>query len=249
MNYAKRFAYVLDTGDASPLLTLSQRNKQHAMSALANLAKFQGCYDKFLQIRQRYALKWSKGDSIQYFERFFNEELTLDTMLQAIRKMIDKTPTWTGQILRFAVLVGLRPSEVIESVRLINSGVYTHRYYNPERQALEHFRFPEIFIKTTKKAYLSFVTPEILELAVSIPTAVSYNDVRLACWYAGIKCDMRYCRKLFASHLRASGIQPEIIDMLQGRVSQSILTRHYLVPKPSFKDDVLQSLEQLQQQL
>jgi intergrase/recombinase len=65
----------------------------------------------------------------------------------------------------------------------------------------------------------------------------------------GIKCDMRYCRKLFASHLRTEGIQPEIIDMLQGRVSQSILTRHYLVPKPSFKDDILKALEQLQRQL
>lgn len=43
-----------------------------------------------------------------------------------------------------------------------------------------------------------------------------------------------------------SGIQPEIIDLLQDRVSsQSILTRHYLVPKSSFKDDVPQALEQL----
>jgi len=46
-----------------------------------------------------------------------------------------------------------------------------------------------------------------------------------------------------------SGIQPEIIDLLQSRVSQYILTRHYLVPKPSFKDDVLQALEQVQRQL
>jgi intergrase/recombinase len=60
---------------------------------------------------------------------------------------------------------------------------------------------------------------------------------------------MCFARKIFASHLRLSGIQPEIIDMLQGRVSQSILTRHYLVPKPSFKDDVLQALEKLQNQL
>ncbi|MFL6484738.1 MAG: hypothetical protein ACJ70Z_08515, partial [Nitrososphaera sp.] len=42
VNYAKRFSYVLDTGDASCLLTLSQRNKHHAMSALANYAKYTG---------------------------------------------------------------------------------------------------------------------------------------------------------------------------------------------------------------
>lgn len=61
------------------------------MTALANLAKYQGQYDKFLQIRQRYNLKWSKGDSIQHFNRFFNEEITLDVMLQRIKEMIAKT--------------------------------------------------------------------------------------------------------------------------------------------------------------
>jgi hypothetical protein len=61
VNYAKRFRHVLDSGDASSLLTLSHRNKHHAMSALANYAKYTGRYDQFLSIRQRYNLKWSKA--------------------------------------------------------------------------------------------------------------------------------------------------------------------------------------------
>jgi hypothetical protein len=56
VNYAK-YTAVLDTGDASPLLTLSPRNKHHAMTALENLAKLTGRYDQFLQIRQHYNLK------------------------------------------------------------------------------------------------------------------------------------------------------------------------------------------------
>ena len=69
-----------------------------------------------------------------------------------------------GKIIRFGCLVGLRASEVVECVRLLNdSGLRIRKpsYYNPERQALEHFRFPEIFIRQTKKAYISFVTPEM----------------------------------------------------------------------------------------
>ena len=157
-----------------------------------------------------------------------------------------------GNIIRFACLIGLRASEVCESVRLLRSDQLVHPYFNPERQALEHFRFPEIFLRQTKKAYISFITREqlsaigILDCKTHVPT---YNQIRLACWRHGIKMDMRYCRKIFASHLRASGIQPEIIDMLQGRVSQSILTRHYLVPQSSLKDDVLNALEKLQRQL
>jgi hypothetical protein len=53
VNYAKKYGYILDTGDASPLLTLSNRSKHHAMSALANYAKYTGRYDQFLQLRQR----------------------------------------------------------------------------------------------------------------------------------------------------------------------------------------------------
>ena len=40
-----KYARVLDTGNASVLMTLSPRNKHHAMSALANLAKYTGRYD------------------------------------------------------------------------------------------------------------------------------------------------------------------------------------------------------------
>jgi intergrase/recombinase len=158
-----------------------------------------------------------------------------------------------GQIIKFAVLVGLRASEVVESVRLLNMLSNSIRYYNPERQALEHFRFPDIFLRQTKKAYISFVTPEMLEI-VKFDTSIlasipSYNQIRLACWTRHIKMDMHLCRKIFASWLRKEGIQPEVIDLLQGRVSQSILTRHYLVPQITLKDDVLNALEKLQRQL
>lgn len=117
-----RFSYVLDTGDASTLLTLSQRNKHHAMSALANYAKYMGRYDQFLQIRHKYNLKWSKGGSLQYFERFFhNKELSFDMMLSKVKQMIKVLPAFMGQIVQFGVLTGLRSSEILQSVELINS--------------------------------------------------------------------------------------------------------------------------------
>ena len=55
------------------------------MTALANLSKFTGCYNEWLKIRQRYNMKWSKGDSIASFERFFDDELNYDVMLQRVR--------------------------------------------------------------------------------------------------------------------------------------------------------------------
>ncbi len=61
--------------------------------------------------------------------------------------------------------------------------------------------------------------------------------------------EMHLTRKVFASWLRKEGIQSEIVDLLQGRVSQSILTRHYLAPPQNMKDNELNALEKLQRQL
>ena len=39
--------------------------------------------------------------------------------------------------------------------------------------------------------------------------------------------NMYYCRKVFANYLCNKGIEPEIIDLLQGRVSSFVLVTHY----------------------
>jgi intergrase/recombinase len=227
-------------------MTLSARNKHHAMTALANLAKYTGRYDHWLQLRHRYNLKWSKGDSIASFERFFDDGMNYDVMLQRIKEMIQKLPAQMGTIIKFDCLTGLRPAEAVASVWLINDKEHAFaKYYKPERMALEHFRFPEVFFRQTKKAYISFVSPEILDIAKSCGHNISYNDIRLACWSKGIKMDMRFCRKIYASHLRQFGIESEIVDLLQGRVPRTVFARHYLVVKPSYKNKVLRALNKL----
>ena len=129
------------------------------MSALASLSKFQGRYDKWLAIRHYYNLKWSSGNnSLQALERFFNPTLNLDDMIARIREMIRVLPAHMSEVVKFAVITGLRPSEDIEAVKILNSGNPGLGYYNQERQCLEHFRFPNVFLRATKKAYLSFIT-------------------------------------------------------------------------------------------
>jgi intergrase/recombinase len=133
-----------------------------------------------------------------------------------------------AQIIKFAVLTGLRPSETVESVGLLNSPQNSAaNYYNPERQVLEHFRFPGIFLRQTKKAYISFVSPEVLDIAQKLSDVPSYNAIRLACRKRGINTDMRFCRKIHGSWLHQCGITVEEVDFLQGRVSPSVFSRHY----------------------
>jgi hypothetical protein len=46
-----KYGQVLDNGDASELMTLSSSNKQHALSPLAALSKYQGRHDQYLQLK------------------------------------------------------------------------------------------------------------------------------------------------------------------------------------------------------
>jgi hypothetical protein len=184
--YAKQFIHVLHYGNVSDLAQLKPDKRIHAMKALSNLAKFTGNYDFWLQIRQRYNLNWSTGtQKLNAFTRFFDDNNALDAMIQWLRQAIQVLPKSYSNFFVFSTLTGLRASEAIDSVRLINadisgdivnhdSGMRNHnsevqaQYYNPERQCLEHFRYPQIFLRRTKSAYISIVDQEILGIAKSV---------------------------------------------------------------------------------
>ena len=113
---------------------------------------------------KRYNLKWITGnESLIAMENFFNPEMSLDAMLQKVGQMIAVLQPVMGLIVRHSAITGLRPAEAVESVKLIANKETLAKYYNPERQTLEHFRFKEQFLRQTKKAYVSFVTLDNLQ--------------------------------------------------------------------------------------
>jgi hypothetical protein len=62
----------------------------------------------------------------------------------------------------------MRASECVEAVKLLNSscdGSSRQIYYNPEQQVLQHYRYPNIFIRRTKAIYISVVDDSIIEIA------------------------------------------------------------------------------------
>ncbi|MGE5661185.1 MAG: hypothetical protein ACM3X1_02950 [Ignavibacteriales bacterium] len=63
----------------------------------------------------------------------------------------------------------------MEAVKLINGKEKFQKYYKSERMAFEHFHFPEVFFRQKKKAYISFVDQEILDIARNAKY-ISCND-------------------------------------------------------------------------
>jgi intergrase/recombinase len=56
---------------------------------------------------------------------------------------------------------------------------------------------------------------------------------------------MSYCRKIFATFLRNEGVEPKIIDLLQGRMHNTIFVRHYYRPDMSKFDEIREKLSKL----
>jgi intergrase/recombinase len=138
----------------------------------------------------------------------------------------------------------------VESVRLINDKEAFTKYYDPEQMTLSHFKWPQQFIRTTKKAYISFVTAEMLQIVQDLKNNVTtYSAIRHACYNRGLTCDMRFCRKIHASYLRQCGIESEIIDLLQGRVPKTVFARHYFTPSLDYRVKVLQALDKLRRDI
>lgn len=95
---------------------------------------------------------------------------------------------------------------------------------------MEHYKFPNEFIRTTKNVYIGVATPSIVKLARDCSTKITYNSLKLMLKRKNIDMKMYYCRKVFATFLRNKGIEPEIIDLLHGRISSSVFVNHYYRP-------------------
>jgi len=70
----------------------------------------------------------------------------------------------------------------------------------------------------------------VLDHVLEVKPVVKYAAMISALKHRGLPIRLVSLRKLYATTLREKGIPQEIIDVLQGRVSQSIFLRHYYKP-------------------
>jgi hypothetical protein len=254
---------------AADILQLPPNKRIHVMKALSCLARFTGRAEQWLQIREQYQLSWSTGtEKIDAFTRFFDSEKSLDVMIDWLKEAMQslsktrRTAKYSNLLL-FCTLTGMRGSEVVESVRLLNclpvaNSVNGHRYfksatssqyYNPERQILQHYLYPQIFVKSTKAIYISVVNEQIIGIAKTLDKTPTLTGLKRAITNRRLSMHIKYCRKIHASFLKQSGIETEIINMLQGRIGKDIFLRHYYSPNNNFKDRVLDAVVSLEKEI
>src|SRR4029078_12636974 len=177
-NYSvKYFKYLFDENTINELLTFSPNKRLHIMKALSTLSKFTGRHDLWKQIIKKYNLLWSTGDnSLSIFNKIINEASYTD-MLKWIKDVIAGLSGPQANLFVFNTLTGLRPIEISKCINLIHYNLET--YWNKEKGILEHYKFPNEFIRRTKKVFISVVDKPLIELAKTCPVNVSYNALKL----------------------------------------------------------------------
>jgi hypothetical protein len=250
LRYAKQYAHVLTSWSPHELQQLSPNKRIHVMKALSSLARYTGTQSDWLAIRQRYGLQWSTGtEKLDSFTRFFSDENSLEKMIDSLKQARQVLPKAYGDILLFCALTGLRNSECIESINLIRDPEQFKIYYNESKQCLEHFRYKELFLRRTKSAYITVCDNQLLGIVQKLDRTLTLIAIKKALRHRYPSMQMKWCRKIQASWLHQCGVPEVIIDLVQGRVPRSVLAQHYLLPKTSFKEDVLTAVHQLRKQI
>jgi intergrase/recombinase len=226
--YAKQYYYILQSRNASDLQLLTQEKRIHVMKALSSLSKFIGMHDEWKKLVEKFDLKWTNTDYTNntFFKIFNSESEDMNKMMDWLRKATTLLPDKYSNILKFATLTGLRPSECWHSIRLIQKD--KDRYIIKDK--LLHYQYPETFLRRTKKVFISVITNQIISIAQDADINKPYPQLCKFFRANNLSMNMYYCRKIFATFLRNKGIEYEIIDLLQGRIPKSMFLRHYYRP-------------------
>lgn len=185
------------------------------MCALANQSKYRGCYNRWKEIKEAYDLKWTTSTDLDIFNAIMESKNQYPAMLEWLKDTCNGLPDKYSSAVLYGALTGLRVGELFQSIRLVQTDL--DNYMNKDRMLLEHYKYREIFIRRTKKAYITVLTPGILELGLECRD-VGENSLRHAIKRLNLHDHLKYYRKIYAIHLRGKGIAAETIDLLQGRV-------------------------------
>ncbi|MDQ3872374.1 MAG: hypothetical protein M3258_02045 [Thermoproteota archaeon] len=205
------------------------------MNALANLAKYIRVYEEWNRLQRKHQLKWSSTNTLDVFERIMNNGTTYDKMLEYVKQILAVLPRAHANVITFGALTGLRPFDACKSVQLIHTDL--SNYLNPDLFILKHFKSKDVFLRSTKKSFISVMTDKLLQIAKTADPQ-SYASIYAYMHKRGLPMRMNYCRKIFGRHLRYCGIESEMVNLLEGRISPEIFVRHYW--SPNMKKDIEQ---------
>jgi intergrase/recombinase len=249
VSYAKRFSHCLLKRDLSEVRDLRETLRPNVVKALSSLAKYLGIHEQFKKLVKDYGLTW-KGKA--------TDDLVIERLVRT--KDPDEVFTWVKEVKRvrpdikefmdFISVSGLRLNEAVQSfnliVRLSREGKL-NKYYNEQTETLEHFRFKEVFIRKSKKAFISFIPKQLIEKVKMSEPLTSKHSVQQFVKKQGLKIRFADIREAHNTLLTKYLNQSEI-DFIAGRVSSNIFMSNYYNPKmvSDLKDRIFKAIAEIE---
>jgi len=244
-NYANK--YLSCYLNPSKLLSLSPSMRANVLKALIALAKFIGTYLEFKEKLRQHGIKWIRPDNFSTFLNILNNKHDdLNDWYKTVQNILDDS---YRLFLRFVLLSGLRKGEAVKAFNKIISLAQSNKlneYYNRDLSILEHFRYPNEFLRGTKNLYISILPNELIE-QVANSKFVTYPSIHKFLERRRIKLRLKELRSYYASYLRKHGIISELVDLVQGRIGKDVFIRHYLKENPqNLSSQILAILKELE---
>jgi hypothetical protein len=228
--YARQFAHCLFGGNLSELRLLTDDKRCHVLKSLSALAKFIGVHTEFKGMVKNFGLKWGGKNPDDIIIARLTKPENSDEMYKWMRAVKTRFPAFETFV-DFMAATGLRYVEAVNSwnliVELAKQGKLGN-YYEDNKQVLEHYRFKEIFIRRSKKAYISFVSRELIQ-KIAQSDRLKMNALTCRVRKKGMKQRFGDIREFQGSLLTRTHTQPEI-DFLHGRVSTGVFMTNYFNP-------------------
>ncbi|MEM2971887.1 MAG: integrase [Candidatus Bathyarchaeia archaeon] len=148
---------------------------------------------------------------------------------------IKKVKTELPQLSDFMDLMaisGMRLVEAVESYNLIIKIAKQNKldeYYNVVTNALENYKFKDLFIRRTKKSFVVFVPKELFEKISCSEPLTGANAILKLLQKRGIECRFGDVRETHAT-LMTKYLNQNEIDFLHGRVGTSVFMQNYFNP-------------------
>ncbi|MEM3700951.1 MAG: integrase, partial [Candidatus Bathyarchaeia archaeon] len=124
-------------------------------------------------------------------------------------------------------------------------------YYNEEKEALEHYKFKDIFLRRSKKVFISFIPKGLIEkIAFNNPLPNSRYAVEERIRKKGLTLRFNDIREVAATFY-TKYLRREEIDFIQGRVSSNVFMEHYFNPALicDLKERVFKAIAEIQTQI
>jgi hypothetical protein len=214
------------------------------MAALSALSKFLGIHEEFSTLVKNYGLKWSVRSDDVIIARF-SRSVDPNAVFDWIKQVKQRCPL-LRDFMNFMAATGLHFDEAVESCNLIIKLAKEGRlneYYDCERELLEHYKFKTIFLRRTKKAFISFAPKELVK-GISIHKPLNAVAVQTMIRRKIKKSRFGDIREVHGTLLTKFLNEVEI-NFLHGRVSSSVFMTNYFNPVwlADFKDRALKAAE------